>query len=129
MKEREPEFSEEEKDQIGKMAIALAQTGEDAIFDLVRMRIQFQYVAYISEKKGIALKVQIGEEEEVSLTSEEAKHESDVMGEVIRQARVILQMEGKDDLSILDKHYRDAGLGSIFDPESEASKRLTWLRD
>lgn len=51
-------------------------------------------------------------------------HEVDVMNELIRQARTIMQFKGKDDLSILDREAQSAGLGSVFDPESQIGKNI-----
>lgn len=54
-------------------------------------------------------------------------HEVDVISEVIRQARTIMQFQGTDDLSVLDRESVAGGLGSIFDPDSKMGKVMSRL--
>jgi hypothetical protein len=60
----------------------------------------------------------------VYYTPNQIRHEIHVMGAVIDQSRQILQFEGRDSLSELSRHSEAAGLGSIFDPESEIRTRM-----
>jgi hypothetical protein len=115
MSEREIIFTEDEKEQIGLIARQAADFGEDFVYNLVNAKVKlFQLVLLWQD--GPELKA-LFPERGLML------HEIDVVDEVIRQARVIMQFEGKDDLSILDRHMQAAGLKSVFDPDSEIAKK------
>jgi hypothetical protein len=58
---------------------------------------------------------------------EDLEHEAHVVGEIVRQARAIMQIQGTSELSLLDKEAQEMGWGSIFDPDSEISKNLPSL--
>lgn len=57
-------------------------------------------------------------------TPTQIRHEVDIIEAVIDQARIILQVEGRDTMSELDRHTQAAGLGSVFDLDSEINSRL-----
>ena len=119
MKEREPVFSEDEKTQIGLAAREFARIGEDIIWDGVYARLEI-----------LKLALQWGNSPELKTlfpTREAIYHEADVVGEIVRQARVIMQLEGRDSLSILDREAEAAGMGSVFDPESKIGKVMKGL--
>jgi len=116
MSEREVGFSQEEKEQIGFYARELAELGEDAIWEVVL-------------GKMLLMKMTLGWQDSPELKAlfpkrEQMFHEADVMGEIVRQARTIRQFEGIDELSVLDRAAQEAGLGSVFDPESEIGKDM-----
>ncbi len=43
---------------------------------------------------------------------------------MVEQSKIILQIEGRDTMSELDKHTVAGGMGSVFDPDSEISKLI-----
>jgi len=117
MSEREITFSQDEKEQIGYVARQAASAGEDFVYDLVRTKLHLIQLAF-SWHDTLELKILYPELKHMV-------HEIDVMGEIVRQARAIMQFEGKDSLSLLDEQVKAAGLGSVFDPTSEISKKIT----
>lgn len=91
-----PEFSEEENKAIGEVAIEVANAGEEAIFDIKRMKMNIagQIISMGPDELNTpgalaALKL--------------LKHEVDVMDEVVRRATAILQMEGRGPQSRFEK--------------------------
>ena len=95
MSER-PKFTPEESEEIGKVAVDMANAGEDAINTASDIRIQLhkENIQYLEQNlyKPEALEV-----------AKAMDHEIDVMNEIIRRARTIMQMEGTDSQSILEK--------------------------
>jgi hypothetical protein len=116
MSEREITFSQYEKEQIGFHARQFAELGEDAVWELVLAKARLMKLQILFVKAHIKLAVP---------GSEDLGHEINVIDEVVRQARIIMQFEGKDDLSVLDREAQVVGLGSIFDSDSEIGKRLS----
>lgn len=106
MPERQAEFSDYEKEQIAFYAREAARIGEDCIWSLVLAKAELCKIAISTAQNKILA------------------HEIGVVGEVIDQARIILQVEGRDSLSELDRHAQNAGLGSVFDPDSKISQDL-----
>ena len=117
--EREISFSDNEKVQIAFYAREAANFGEDFVWDLVLAKNKVMKLSLIWQDSP-SLKALFPEREDIL-------HEVDVLEEVVRQARVIMQFEGKDDLSVLDREAQAAGLGSIFDPNSEIGKNMRFF--
>jgi|GEM_PF-3636840 len=113
MTEREIQFSDKEKSDIAEVARAVARVGEDCVWSLV----QAMKVFVRGSVSGVVI-------DDVYYTPNQLRHEIDVVGEVINQSKQILQFEGRDTLSELSRHSEAAGLGSIFDPESEIRIRM-----
>jgi len=119
MVERKPEFSEYESTEMGRVAREIANMGEagdDVVWDLVRARLQLMQFAILWHKSD-DLKALFKDPESIH-------HEIDVVTGVIDQSRLLMQMAGTDQLSILDRRTQEAGMGSVFDPESEISKHF-----
>ena len=114
MKERYLEFNEQEKSEIAEVARALARLGEEAVWEVSRARVQLMGVA-IKAINGIQV-------DGVYYSHSQIEHEVEVMNEVISQARLILQFEGRDTLSDLDRRAQEAGWGSVYDPDSKIYK-------
>lgn len=116
MVEGEACFSEKEKADIAEVARASARLGEGFVDTLVNVNIRLWGLA-IRGGNGVVV-------DGVFYTPTQIRHEVDVVGEIIKQARLVLQFEGRDGMSELEKRLHEAGWGSLFDPESEASRRL-----
>ncbi|MCX6703913.1 MAG: hypothetical protein NTZ07_00505 [Candidatus Woesebacteria bacterium] len=116
MSEREITFSQDEREQIGYIARQAANIGEDFVYDLVIAKLQFVQLA-LGWHNLPELRILFPEREQML-------HEIDVVGEVIRQARVIMQLTGTDSLSMLDRETQAEGLGSVFDPDSKIGKKF-----
>jgi hypothetical protein len=112
MSEREINFSEDERQEIGNQALQAAGLGEDFIYKLVYAKIEI-----MKWRDSPELQILFPERDQIF-------HEVDVLAEIIRQARIIMQFEGKDSISLLDKNAQAAGLGSIFDPDSKIGQDL-----
>ena len=117
MSEREITFSPDEREQIDYIARQAANLGEDCVYDLVDTKFQFIQLA-LSRENNPELQV-------IFPKWEQMLHEIDIITEVIRQAMVVMQFEGKDDLSLLDRETQAAGIGSVFDPNSVIGKKLS----
>jgi hypothetical protein len=121
MQENGQSFSDDEREQIGFAALHLANLGEDAVWNVVHARFQLMKLTLLWGRSS--------ELQALFPKRENILHEVEVVGEVIRQARTIMQLEGKDDLSILDREAQAGGLGSIFDPESKIGKEMRDLHN
>jgi hypothetical protein len=110
-------FSEEELEEMGQIAQQLAEAGSGAIDDLTdrKVRLAMGSLRTLDEIADIRTRLQLAQ----ALT-----HDVAVINEVLRQANAIRQFQGVDDLSELDRHAQEAGLGSVFDENSEIGKRL-----
>ena len=110
-------FSEEEREEMGQIAQQLAEAGSGAIDDLTdkKVRLAMGSLRTLDEIADIRTRLQLAQ----ALT-----HDVAVINEVLRQANAIRQIKGEDDLSELDRHAQEAGLGSLFDENSEIGKRL-----
>ncbi|QQG41652.1 MAG: hypothetical protein HYV90_05875 [Candidatus Woesebacteria bacterium] len=117
MQEKETQFSEEEKVGIAEAARNAARIGEDLIWEMVHAKVELMKLALRTLHEGVVIN-------NVYYSNSQVVHEVDVIGEVIDQARIILQVEGRDSMSELDRHTQAAGWGSVFDPDSEISSRL-----
>ncbi|KKQ91590.1 MAG: hypothetical protein UU16_C0040G0009 [Candidatus Woesebacteria bacterium GW2011_GWA2_40_7] len=117
MQERQVQFSEEEKTAIAETARDVARIGEDFVWEMVYAKVELMKLALKAVFNGIVI-------DNVYYTPTQIRHEVDVIGAVIDQARIILQVEGRDTMSELDRHTQEAGLGSVFDPGSEINSRL-----
>lgn len=118
MLEREITFTQEEKVGIAEAAREVARQGEDTLWVVIHAKYQLLKLAISvgeSEYDGINI-------EGVVYTSQDLRHEFDVMDEVTNQARLILQFEGRDSMSELDRRAQEAGWGSVYDPESRIYK-------
>jgi hypothetical protein len=116
MSEREINFSEDERQEIGNQALQAAGLGEDFIYKLVYAKIEIMKWTFCW-RDSPELQILFPERDQIF-------HEVDVLAEIIRQARIIMQFEGKDSISLLDKNAQAAGLGSIFDPDSKIGQDL-----
>ncbi len=117
MQEKQAQFSEEEKTGIAEAARSVARIGEDLVWEMVHAKVELMKLALKGTINGIVI-------DNVYYTPTQMKHEVDVIGEVIDQARIILQVEGRDSMTELDRHTQAAGWGSVFDPDSEINSRL-----
>jgi hypothetical protein len=116
MSEREITFSEDERQQIGDQALLAAGLGEDFVYKLVYAKLEImKWTLYWHDSPELQI---------MFPKREDILHEVDVLAEIVRQARAIMQFEGKDSLSILDEEVQAAGLGSVFDPDSQIGKKF-----
>ena len=117
-KEKEQgKFSDEENDGIAKASRRAASFGQDYIWILERTKVDLMKVALASISKDVI----VGG---VGYSHNQVIHEMDVLDEILRQSRMLLQIEGRDLMSDLNRHTENTFLGSVFDPESEITKRL-----
>ena len=118
MSEREPiQFSDAERGEMGIYASMLAECGQAAIDHLTRYKVRLCMEAYhkVDTIKSIPDRL---------VVTLALKHDVDVINEVIRQARALRQTLGVDEISQLDRDAQEAGMGSIFDENSEIYARL-----
>ena len=118
MTEREmPAFSGEERAEMATLARDIAECGQDAIDQLTQTKARLAIGS---------LKVIDGVDriEDKLLVGSNLLHDVRVINEVLRQAKAIRQLQGVDDLSQLDRHAQEAGLGSIFDENSAIGAKL-----
>jgi len=114
MPERTPTFFDEERQQIEVVARQVAGLGEDCIFNLVHMKAKM-------------MKATLAWHESPNLmarfpTRDLMIHEIDVMDEIIRLARVVIQFQGSGEKDLMDRQAMLVGLGSVFDPNSQITK-------
>lgn len=117
MAERLVMFSDGEKAEIATTARDVARVGEELVWDIICFKVKLMSAIFLSGQDGLTIN-------DVYYTKNQLRHEVDIMEEVTNQASLILQLEGRDSMSELDRHTQKAGLGSVFDPESEISKRI-----
>lgn len=117
MLERETNFSEEESIEIAELARQAARVGEKCVDSITLARLKLTKVVLKAGPAGVVI-------EGKKYSPTEMRHEIELMDEVVKQARLILQFEGRDTLSELDRRAQDAGWGSVYDPESEIGRRL-----
>jgi hypothetical protein len=120
MKERRPQFSEDEREAIADVARKVARVGESCVDTLVSAKIFLMKMTISAGTTGVLIDGRF-------ISPTEMRHEVDVIGEVISQARIILQVEGRDTMSELDQHSQEAGWGSVFDHDSKISKIMNGL--
>lgn len=111
------EFTEKEKEGIAIASRDVAREGEDCIWSIIYARVDMMKHLLRAGSNGVIV-------DNVFYTSTQFRHEIDIVTEVIEQAKTILQFKGRDMMSELDRHAIEGGLGSVFDPESEISKRI-----
>lgn len=114
-------FSDEETALIDSSAQTIAAGGEEAVWELVTAKIKLTYLSYLTG--GKPMKVEFGGRI-IEFNKDQIKHEVEIIAAVADRAMTILRTEGKDDASIIDKCAREAGLGSIFDPETEIGRHM-----
>lgn len=117
MTEREVSFGDQEKLDIAEMARVVAREGEEMVWLVTRAKIQLMGVAIRASAIGAEING-------VYFSPEQIMHEVDVMEEITKQAKLILQFEGRDSLSELDRRAQEAGWGSVYDPESRIYKAM-----
>lgn len=117
MTEREIFFSDQEKLDIAEVAREVARQGEETLWLVTRAKIQLMGVVIRSAIAGAEING-------VYFTPNQIRHEIDVMEEITKQAKIILQFEGRDSLSELDRRAQEAGWGSVYDPESRIYKAM-----
>lgn len=122
MTEGQPHFSPEEEKEIAEVSSEAAKLGEDYIHDLTLAKVGIMKLQILSYANGIEIF-------DGDLSKIDFEHEDLILGEIVRRASASIQFQGKDIISLLDKRYREAGLGSLFDPESAAHKRFGHLLD
>ncbi len=110
-------FTDKETEGISAAARDVARLGEDCVWGLVYVRNEMMKSLLKAGSAGV-------QADGVFYTSNQFRHEIDIVTEVVEQARIILQVEGRDSMSELDRLSVESGLGSVFDPESEISKRI-----
>lgn len=112
-----PKFTQEERQEIAALAGRIAEIGEPALDGLVssKIRLCMISVAAINSAESVEQKLAV---------AEGMIHELHVVNEVLHRAGAIRQIWGVDELSELDRHFQEAGMGSLFDEDSEASRRL-----
>ncbi len=112
MVEIEPDrFSDEERDEIGALAKDLASEGREAIDELTSLKISLCMVSLRAIDSPVAVSDRLA-------LAQSLNHEVRIIDEVIRQAKVIRQIQGVDELSQLDRDAQEAGMGSVFDENS-----------
>lgn len=111
------EFTEKEKLEIAKVAQGVASGGQELVWDTVRVKVKLMQIAVLGMKDGMIV-------DGVYFTPKQLLHEVNIVDEVLKQAEFLLQFSQGDMLSILDKRIEGLGVGSVFDPESEISKRI-----
>ena len=116
MPERSQRFSEEEKSMMTKFAAKAAQLGNDGINFLV---IQMARLERLNVETGLEMNPIIRGRD-----SEKIQRATEFLNATIHQARAQAQMLGVDDLSVLNSRLEKAGMGSLFDTESEAFKKF-----
>lgn len=119
MTEGQPKFTDNEKILIASVSLDLARLGENFIWAVVKDKIRLATASFITGSKPLI--VEIGDRK-IEMAPDQVNHQISLMSEVIRQARAILQFQGKDELSIIDRRLRKAGQASVFDLDSEANK-------
>lgn len=117
MQERAPEFTDKEKEGIAAAARDVARGGEELLWQVIRAKVQLMTLAIRNYSNGVVI-------DGVFYTSKQVLHEVDIMAELTKQAGMILQFEGRDSMSELDRDSQAAGWGSVFDPDSQISKTL-----
>lgn len=117
MAERDSSFTDEERENIAQSAREVARGGEELLWQVIRAKVQLMALAIRNHSNGVVI-------DGVFYTSAQLMHEVDVMAELTKQAGMILQFEGRDTMSELDRDAQAAGWGSVFDPDSQISKTL-----
>lgn len=121
MNERNQLFSAEEEQQISTSAVALARLGEKDVDAVELIKLQLLTVIAMAGKDPIVIE---NHGNEIQLTKNEARQKADILEQVVFRARAILQIEGRDSISLRNEFYIKEGWGSIFDPESRIRKLL-----
>lgn len=117
----EHEFSEDERKAIAVNSLKVAGVGEKAVNDVTDLKCKLRLAACKTGGHTFVIKTPVGE---FQMTPKQIGREIEMVEEVERQSKIILQFEGRDTISELDRFYQAAGLGSLFDPESESFNRL-----
>ncbi len=117
MPEREYPFTDREKAEIAEVALGVARVGEDFVWELVFENNRLMKLALANGDNGVV----VGN---VYYSPSQIIHKIELISEVVGQARIILQIQGRDLMSELDRRTQAGGMGSVFDPESEISSRL-----
>lgn len=105
-RETPPIFTPEENEEIGKRVVEVANAGEEAIYSIIYARHQLTLINISILKEKLY-------GEETLKVVKALRQDTFLMGEVIRRARVILQMERRDSASELEYKRKELGL----DPE------------
>ncbi|MGB6881911.1 MAG: hypothetical protein WBD86_01245 [Microgenomates group bacterium] len=107
-----PHFTSEENEEIGKVAIELANAGEEAVNALICYKLLFtRRVINLLEKNLY--------KEGVLEMYRMLWREAYVMDEAARRAQVILQMEGRDSASEIRRLDIETGFGHLNDEAQE----------
>lgn len=103
-----PHFTPEENEEIGKVAIELANAGEEAINTAVCYKLLFMRGIINLLEKNLY-------KEGVLKVCKMLQHDIYVMGEIIRRAQVVLQMEGRDSASEFRRLAVEINFGYLND--------------
>lgn len=111
------EFTPEEREGIKAYAKKLASLGESAVNEFVNTRncvaIMWMqsYVSEPDEKRQLSIKKMMD-------------HQNFRFDSIIGQARMILQIEGRDSMSILNDAFKRAGWGSMYEEGTKAHEHM-----
>jgi len=128
MTEREVHFTENERLGIQEAARGVAAAGEECVWTNIHAKNKLMQFVIQSKAAGQPITFEL-DGQKLTLTSEEIRHEVDIMEEVIKQSQLLLQLEGRDTMSELDRAAQSVGWGSIYDPDSKIFKSLGGFRD
>ena len=112
-----PKFTQEERQEIAALAGRIAEIGEPALDGLISLK-------GVSCMRSVAMLNSIENFGQRLAVVEGVLHEICFVDEILHRAGAIRQIWGVDELSELDRHFQEAGMGSLFDEDSEASRRL-----
>jgi hypothetical protein len=118
---KEMDFSDEEESYIHGAALALAKDGDEAVWNATSLCLKMKIASHASDGLPILFTFN---NVAIVMTPTELRRDADILREIVRRAKPILQFEGKDSLSQLDRDSIIAGWGSVHDPESRISKAL-----
>lgn len=111
------EFTPQEREGIKEYAKKLATLGEKSVNEFVNMRNS----VYIMWSQSLASEHDPKQREVILKTME---HQNFRFDSIIGQARMILQIEGRDSMSILDEDFKRVGWGSMYDKTSKAYEHM-----
>lgn len=111
------EFTQEEREGIRDYAKKLATLGENSVNDFVNMRNSV-CIIWI---QSLASEHNPKQREMIQKTMD---HQNLRFDSIVGQARMILQIEGRDSMSVLDEGFKRAGWGSMYDKNSKAYEHM-----
>ena len=116
------EFTPEERAGIRDYAKKLASLGEESVNEFVNTRNS----TFIMWCQSLANEHDPKQREAIQKTMD---HQNFRFDSIIGQARMILQIEGRDTMSLLDEDFKRAGWGSMYDKTSKAYEHMRDVLD